>query len=89
MGIVKAPKILGYIPNLFEGRRKKTREDFEHIKDEFKDGEIFAPFLNRANFARSMSSKKSVFDYEAAGYKELQTQFLDMAISVDDQLGMQ
>ena len=46
MGIVQTPKILGYIPNLFEGRRKKSREDFEHIKGEFTDGEIFEPFFN-------------------------------------------
>lgn len=87
MGIVQTPKILGYIPNLFEGRRKKSREDFEHIRDEFKDGEIFAPFLNKANFARSMASKKSVFDYEASDFKELQGQFLNVVKSVEIQLG--
>jgi chromosome partitioning protein len=87
MGIVKAPKILGYIPNLFEGRRKKSREDFKHIKDEFQDGKIFEPFLNRANFAKSMANKKSVFDYEAADYKELQGQFLNVIDSVENQLG--
>ncbi|MFT6633526.1 MAG: chromosome partitioning protein [Bacteriovoracaceae bacterium] len=87
MGIVQTPKILGYIPNLFEGRRKKSREDFEHIRDEFTDGEIFPPFLNRANFAKSMASKKSVFDYEASDFKELQGQFLDVVNSVEVQLG--
>ena len=86
MGIVETPKILGYIPNLFEGRRKKSREDFEHIRDEFTDGEIFAPFLNRATFAKSMSQRKSVFDYEAIDYKELQNQFLDVVKSVEGQL---
>lgn len=87
MGIVQAPRILGYIPNLFEGRRKKSREDFEHIKGEFKDGEIFEPFLNKANFAKSMASKKSVFDYEAQEYKRLQGQFFDVVDSVESQLG--
>jgi chromosome partitioning protein len=86
MGIVETPKILGYIPNLFEGRRKKSREDFEHIRDEFTDGEIFAPFLNRAKFAKSMAQRKSVFDYEAIDYKELQSQFLDVVKSVEGQL---
>lgn len=86
MGIVETPKILGYIPNLFEGRRKKSREDFEHIRDEFTDGEIFAPFLNRAKFAKSMACKKSVFDYEAADYKDLQSQFLNVVESVEGQL---
>ena len=88
MGIVDSPKILGYIPNLFEGRRKKSREDFEHIKDEFTDGEIFEPFYNRAHMAKSMANKKSVFDYEASDYKELQSQFVNMVASVDSQLGM-
>jgi len=86
MGIVQVPKILGYIPNLFEGRRKKSREDFEHIKGEFLDGEIFEPFLNKANFAKSMAHSKSVFDYEAMDFKELQNQFLVVANSVENQL---
>lgn len=86
MGIVQTPKILGYIPNLFEGRRKKSREDFEHIRDEFSDGEIFSPFMNRAKFAKSMALKKSVFEYEAADYKELQGQFLEVVSSVEGQL---
>lgn len=86
MGIVQTPKILGYIPNLFEGRRKKSREDFEHIRASFKDGEIFEPFKNRAPLAKSVASKKSVFDYEASDFKQLQGQFLEMADSVQEQL---
>lgn len=86
MGIVQPPKILGYIPNLFEGRRKRSREDFEHIRDEFTDGEIFSPFLNKAKFAKSMASRKSVFDYEASDFKELQGQFLEVVNSVECQL---
>ncbi|MAX66129.1 MAG: hypothetical protein CME66_14135 [Halobacteriovoraceae bacterium] len=86
MGIVETPKILGYIPNLYEGRRKKAKEDFEHIRNEFNDGEVFSPFLNRAHFARSMASKKSVFDYEAQDFKDLQLQFLQVVNSVQNQL---
>ncbi len=86
MGIVQTPKILGYIPNLFEGRRKKSREDFEHIRGEFTDGEIFSPFFNRANFAKSMANKKSVFEYAASDYKELQGQFMEVVNSVENQL---
>lgn len=88
MGIVQTPKILGYIPNLFEGRRKKSREDFEHIKGEFTDGEIFEPFFNRSYFAKSMANKKSVFDFEASDYKELQSQFFNVIDSVENQLGV-
>ena len=87
MGMVEPPKVLGYIPNLFENRRKKSKEDFEHIRELFSDGEIFKPFASKANFARSMASKKSVFDYKANDYKQLQGQFLDVAKSVENQLG--
>ena len=86
MGIVAPPKILGYIPNLYEARRKKSREDYESIRDIFNDGEIFDPFQNRANFAKSMANRKSVFDYTAQDFKELQGQFLTVAKSVEQQL---
>jgi len=86
MGITTTPQNLGYIPNLFEGRRKQSKEDFEHIKEEFTDGHVFDPFLNKAGFARSMANRKSVFDYEAIEFKELQGQFLEMAKIVDNQL---
>lgn len=86
MGIVNKPKVLGYIPNLFETRRKKANEDFASIKDQFGEGIIFSPFANKANFAKSMSNRKSVFDYQAAEFKELQAQFLGMAESVTTQL---
>tara|TARA_Y100000768_G_scaffold388912_1_gene388617 strand:+ start:1855 stop:2721 length:867 start_codon:yes stop_codon:yes gene_type:complete len=87
MGIVSAPKVLGYIPNLYENRRKKTKEDFEAIKAIFNEGTIFEPFANKASFAKSMANKKSVFDYKANDYKELQGQFLTVARSVESQLG--
>lgn len=87
MGIVETPKILGYIPNLFEGRRKKSREDYEQIKKRFTDAHVFEPFNNRAHLAKSVASRKSVFDYDAQDFKQLQTQFSQMAESVDNQLG--
>lgn len=87
MGITQIPLNLGYIPNLFEGRRKQAREDFEHIKDEFSDGYVFEPFQNRAHFARSMAVKKSVFDYEASDFRDLQGQFLNMVGHIEQQLG--
>ncbi|MAZ47096.1 MAG: hypothetical protein CME65_00945 [Halobacteriovoraceae bacterium] len=86
MGIVQSPKILGYIPNLFEGRRKKSREDFESIKNRFSDAHIFEPFNNRAHLAKSVASRKSVFDYEAQDFRQLQGQFRDMVESVENQL---
>jgi hypothetical protein len=52
---------------------------FDVIKDNFGSGHIFEPFYNKANFAKSMASKKSVFDYKSQEYKELQQQFLNVA----------
>ncbi|MEX0799146.1 MAG: AAA family ATPase [Bacteriovoracaceae bacterium] len=86
MGITSVPKNLGYIPNLFETRRKQANEDFESIQGQFSDAHVYAPFANRANFAKSMSSKKSVFDFQARDYKELQGQFLNMASEIENQL---
>lgn len=86
MGITQTPKVLGYIPNLFEGRRKQANNDFEDIKETFGDGHIFKPFINKANFAKSMASKKSVFDYKSAEFKDLQTQFLTMAQYISSEL---
>jgi chromosome partitioning protein len=89
MGITETPKNLGYIPNLFEARRKQSNSDFDGIKERFSNAPVFQPFSNKAYFAKSMASKKSVFDYEASQYKELQEQFLQMAESVDNQLNGQ
>lgn len=87
MGITQTPINLGYIPNLFEGRRKQAKADFAHIKDQFSDGYVFEPFLNRAHMAKSMAVKKSVFDYEASDYRDLQGQFLNMVGHIEQQLG--
>lgn len=90
MGISQTPKILGHIPNLYEKRRKQTNQDFdqifENIKDELGGGKVFNPFYNRANFAKSMASKKSVFDFEAVEYKELQHQFLEVVNHITSEL---
>jgi chromosome partitioning protein len=86
MGIIQTPKVLGYIPNLFEARRKQARNDFVGIQNKFADAHVFEPFVNKANFAKSMANKKSVFDYQAKEYKELQEQFLNMTQEIENQL---
>ena len=86
MGITQVPKIVGYVPNLFEARRKQARNDFSHIVDEIGEGKVFEPFINKASFARSMASKKSVFDYQAAEFKILQSQFSDVATHIIETL---
>lgn len=86
MGIVETPKILGYIPNLYEGRRKNASLDLEKIKEEVGEEKFFDPFYNRVHLSRSMSSKKSVFSYEAAEFRELQEKFLSVAKSIEQEL---
>lgn len=86
MGISQAPKVLGYIANLFEKRRKQANEDLIQIKDELRGGKIFGPFYNKATFAKSMAIRKSVFEFEATEYKELQGQFLEVAKSISSEL---
>ena len=86
MGIIKSPKVLGYIPNLYETRRKQAQNDFDGIQSRFADAHVFTPFNNKAHFAKSMASKKSVFEYNAKDFKELQSQFLSMTDHIESQL---
>jgi len=86
MGITQTPKVLGYIPNLFEARRKQAKSDFCEIQAQFSDAHVFEPFVNRANFAKSIASRKSVFDYGAKDFKELQDQFMAMTNIIEGQL---
>lgn len=86
MNITSVPKILGYIPNLFEGRRKQAHGDFDSIKEEIEEGVVFEPFSNKAPLAKSVALKKSVFDYDGAEYKELQNKFKEISTSISNQL---
>lgn len=86
MGIVDGPKILGYIPNLVEGRRKQVNEDFELIKQEIGEDLIFSSIPNRVQLVKSSAMKKSVFDFQSKEYNELQGQFIQMAQHIQESL---
>ena len=86
MGITQTPKVLGYIPNLVEARRKQVGSDFEKIKNELGEDLVFDPFANRVQLVKSSAAKKSVFDFHASEYKELQAQFSKMVESIENQL---
>lgn len=86
MGITTTPKNLGYIPNLFDIRRKQANTDLISIKDVLGEATVFEPFLNKVQFGKSLASRKSVFDYKSAEYKGLQGQFNKMAHSVQQEL---
>lgn len=86
MGITTTPKNLGYIPNLFDTRRKQASTDLGMIKETLGEATIFEPFTNKVQFGKSLASRKSVFDFKSAEYKELQTQFNKMVDTVSAEL---
>jgi chromosome partitioning protein len=84
MGISETPKTIGYIPNLFESRRKQAQVDLERMKLEFNEGVMFEPFYNKAPMARAMAQNKSVFSYDSQEYTDLKEQFLKVADLVEE-----
>lgn len=86
MEICDVPKNLGYIPNLFEARRKQARADFEDIGLELNRGRVFVPFTNKVQFSKAQAAGKSVFEYASKDFKEIQDQFIQMAESVEQEL---
>ncbi len=90
MGLVPSPKIIGYIPNLVDQRRKQTKEDFSAIKNDLGmsniTARIFDPFFNRASLSKAGSLGKSVFEFKNKDFMELQKQFENMAIHIQETL---
>ena len=92
MEITQTPKILGYIPNLVESRRKQSQVDFAHIADDLEKQsiglkeKILEPFPNRVHLSMSSAQNKSVFDFQAKEYLELQGKFLALANKVEEGL---
>lgn len=88
MEITKTPKNLGYIPNLFDTRRKQAQLDLEKIRSELLDGIIHEPFTNKVQFGKTLAQQKSVFHFSSAEYQELQQQFLTMGQKIQETLGI-
>jgi chromosome partitioning protein len=86
MEITSTPKNLGYIPNLFDSRRKQAGEDLDSIKTNLGEAFIHEPFMNKVQFGKSLAQKRSVFHYKSAEFKDLQRQFLTMSESVEREL---
>lgn len=87
MGIVEIPKVIGYIPNLVDARRKNTNAEFDRIRENIgieAQGKIFQPFANKVQLVRAQAAGKSVFDFKSKDYLELQNNFLDLAKAVED-----
>lgn len=86
MEICPVPRNLGYIPNLFDARRKQVHADFEKIGADLGSGRMFVPFTNRVQFTKAQASRKSVFEFQASEFKEIQEQFMSMAQTVQQEL---
>jgi chromosome partitioning protein len=86
MEITSTPKNLGYIPNLFDVRRKQANSDLEHIKETLGQATVHEPFTNKVQFGKSLAQRKSVFHYKSLEYKDLQRQFVTMTETVHKEL---
>lgn len=83
MGLSQVPEVLAYVPNLVDPRRKQEGDDLVRIVEEFgARAPVLSAVLNRAPLVKSMAQRKTVFDYEAAEYKELHRQFNHLATLV-------
>lgn len=86
MEITETPKNLGYIPNLYDVRRKQAATDLENIKLTLGEAPIHKPFVNKVQFGKSLAQGKSVFHYKSAEYRDLQEQFIAMTEAVEREL---
>lgn len=86
MEITSTPKNLGYIPNLFDTRRRQANEDLEHIKGVLGQATVHEAFTNKVQFGKSLAQRKSVFHFKSAEYKDLQRQFTVMTENVHKEL---
>lgn len=86
MEITAIPKNLGYIPNLFDTRRKQAATDLEQIKMTLGEATMHEAFTNKVQFGKSLAQGKSVFQYKSSDYKDLQRQFVAMAQTVEQEL---
>lgn len=86
MEITATPKNLGYIPNLFDTRRKQASVDLIGIRETLGEAMIHEPFTNKVQFGKSLAARKSVFHFKGNEYKDLQRQFSTMAEAVQKEL---
>lgn len=88
MEITNTPKNLGYIPNLFDTRRKQATTDLENMKISLGEGTLHEPFTNKVQFGKSLALRKSVFHFKSNEYKDLQRQFVAMTETVHKELSI-
>lgn len=86
MEITTTPKNLGYIPNLFDTRRKQAGDDLEQIKKNLGQATVHEAFSNKVQFGKSLAQRKSVFHFKSNEFKDLQRQFVAMTETVHKEL---
>lgn len=86
MEITNTPKNLGYIPNLFDTRRKQANEDLEQIRSALGAATMHEAFTNKVQFGKSLAQRKSVFHFKSNEFKDLQRQFVAMTETVHKEL---
>ena len=83
MGISNTPKVLAHIPNLVDNRRKQEMKELDAIStalsSEFGDNCVTKPFYNRIPLVKSISEKKSVYEFNSKDFHELHEQFNNLA----------
>nr|BDT28575.1 AAA family ATPase [Bacteriovorax sp. HI3] len=88
MGIVKSPDIVLHVPNLVDLRRKQENDDLtkiiEIVDQEIGEGKVFSPFLNKAGLVKSLSGRKSVFDFKGQDFNELREKFTGIADKIEE-----
>jgi len=87
MGIVKEPEVIVHIPNLVDLRRKQEQDDLEKIMNavnlEMGEGKVASAFPNKAGLVKSLSQRKSVFDFKGQDFNELRDQFCQVAEKIE------
>lgn len=88
MGIVKAPDVVLHVPNLVDLRRKQENDDLtkiiETVENRIGEGLVSAPFLNKAGLVKSLSGRKSVFDFKGQEFGDLREKFLGIADKIEE-----
>jgi chromosome partitioning protein len=88
MGIVKAPEVFLHVPNLIDLRRKQEADDLDKIihtiDEKLGVGKVFVPFSNKAGLVKSLSGRKSVFEFKTKEFGELQDKFIGVAEKIEE-----
>lgn len=88
MGIVASPEIVLHVPNLVDLRRKQENDDLikiiEKVDNALGVGKVFSPFLNKAGLVKSLSKRKSVFEFKTNEFLDLREKFMGIADKIEE-----